>query len=180
MEDLYKWTSIAFGLTDHKSALKVELELAQKKISDINTALSSARDSLLSMLDLEDVTCEDLALQERQLQVLGKLFMKRRVDLIHKIVTACIEGVRSFKQKYDILKPVETRDKLKLMAKAHKFIVKEKELPKSPDDSELFSDLSKEIVEVFECVQRGEKSRKTSLEGFDLSNTSELEKRILS
>ena len=93
---MLKWIELAFELTEQKSLLKKEIDLSQQKIREINESLDIAKLRLESFLERDDVTCEELNLQERQLLILNKIIMKKSRELFLKAIRVCLESVKEF------------------------------------------------------------------------------------
>ena len=97
MEDLASWFSIAKRLNLTKHSMQAELDNAEKTISGIKESLEESRIRLLEMLSEDSaVSLSDINLQERHLQLLGRLFIRKRTSLVRTAASHCLTYFRAF------------------------------------------------------------------------------------
>ena len=145
MEDLASWYSFAKRLSSDKEYLQSELENAERAITGIKESLEKSQSRLLEMLSEDSVSLEEINLQERHLQLVGRLFIRKRTALIRTSASHCLAH---FRKVIDEGKADGLDETLFIAKEISKLICKEDELPRQSD--QIFKDLRDTVNDLLE------------------------------
>ena len=82
MESIATWHALAEALSGNKSILDRQIAQTEKVLENLQDSLQKARDKLLQLLASEEVSLEELNLQEHHVLLLGKLLIRKRAALL--------------------------------------------------------------------------------------------------